>query len=253
MPSSAIGEFVIGESPIEGSGFLEKIVPSYPYIQYSDDDSIQAFVAAQNQYAQAYLDFINDLELPIYTRPQIYGLLLDWVAQGLYGLIRPLLPSGDIKALGPYNTFAFNVEKYNGYRPSGPTNYFATSDDVFKRIITWNFYKGDGTEFNVRWLKRRVQRFLTGPNGTDPGINETYQISVLFAGSDWTIRLLNGIRTVTGGAFYNRFAFNTMAFNHLKSTFQPLTPLALASMFQAAIDAGVLQLPFQYTFTVQVG
>lgn len=252
MAASDIGDFVIGESPIEGGGFLTAIVPSYPYIQYSDDDSIQAFVAAYNQFAQAYLDYINDLELPIYTRDQIYGALLDWVAEGLYGLIRPLLPATYIRAAGPYNTLQFNQGAFNSYRRSGPANYFATSDDVFKRIITWNFYKGDGTQFNVRWLKRRVQRFLSGDNGTDPPVNQTYQISVSFSGVDWTIRIVNGIRTVTGGAMFNRFRFNSMPYNQIESTFVQLAPVALGATLQAAINAGVLQLPFQFNFTVQI-
>ena len=43
----------------------------------------------------------------------------------------------------------------------------AVTDDVFKRILTWHFYKGDGKNFSVRWLKRRIWRFLQGANGTD--------------------------------------------------------------------------------------
>lgn len=238
--------------PDDGT-FLTEIIPSYPYIEYSDDDGIQAYIASWNEYAQAYLDYMNELQLPIYTRLQIFGLLLDWVAEGLYGFIRPVLPSGYVKSLGPYNTLQFNQMPYNGYRRSGPVDFFATSDDVFKRCMTWNFYKGDGYQFNVQWLKRRVQRFLFGANGTDPGVDQTYQISVTFSGNNWTIQILNGIRTITSGAMYNRFGYNAFVpYNSLQSTFQQLTPVAMAATLQAAINAGVLQLPFQYTFTVQV-
>lgn len=231
---------------------LQRIIPSYPYTQYADDDSIQAFIAAYNDFAQAYLDYFNNLQLPIYTRPEIYGLLLDWVAEGLYGFKRPLLPTAFIRSKGPYNTLQYNEVPYNYYLPDGPSEYFATSDDVFKRIITWNFFKGDGTQFNVRWLKRRVQRFLIGENGIDPPVDETYQISVLFSGTDWTIRILNGIRTVIGGAMYDRHGYNDVPYDSILSTFIQFAPIAMAPTFKAALDAGVLQLPFQFNFTVQI-
>ena len=108
---------------------LADIVPSYLYFQYSDDDSLQAFVSAYNQITQSYLDWFNSTPLAIYaptysvggfvqwqnaegqdvnwfslfgnvdffgqgktiTGVGISGALLDWIGQSLYGYARPLL------------------------------------------------------------------------------------------------------------------------------------------------------------------
>ena len=232
---------------------INTIIPAYLYLQYSDDSDLQAFIAAFNSQSQSYLDWFNSINLPIYTGDPISGTLLDWVAQGLYGLIRPVLPSGINQSTGTYNTYAYNTQTYNTYDLIGPSTYYATNDDVFKRVITWCFYKGDGFQFNIRWLKRRIERFLNGVNGTAPNIDETYQISVSFGvGNIVSIRISDGVSVETGGAIYNDYAFNTLAYNSITATFMPLTPLALAPILQAAIDAGVLPLPFQYTYVVTI-
>ncbi|TKI08335.1 hypothetical protein [Martelella alba] len=232
---------------------LTTIIPSYLYTQYNDDDDLQAFVMAFNQLAQDRLDWFSSLNLPIYTADNIAGLLLDWVAQGIYGLTRPVLSSGISISVGQYNTFAFNTEPFGYYKLSGPSDYYITNDDIFKRIITWNFYKGDGMRFNVQWLKRRIMRFLTGKNGTAPNIDDTHQISVTFGTSnDVTITLMNGIRTINGGTLYNSTAFNTLPFNDIESTFASEDALPNIAVFQAAVQSGVLNLPFQYSFTVNI-
>jgi hypothetical protein len=119
--------------------------------------------------------------------------------------------------------------------------------------MTWNFYKGDGRTFSVRWLKRRVMRFLTGANGTDPGVDNTYQISVTFGPSnDVTIRLVAGLREITAGAIYNRAGFNTQPFNGLRTVYTAYAPLLDGEIFKSAVDAGVLQMPFQFTWTVVI-
>jgi hypothetical protein len=233
---------------------LNDILPSYLYTQYNDDDDLQAFVGAQNDYARSYLNWFNTLNLPVYTSSTISGTLLDWVAAGLYGFPeRPSLPSGHINATGGYNTLPYNKLEFNKFRYISTGAYYATNDDVFKRIITWSFYKGDGMQFSIDWLKRRVIRFLIGVNGTCPPIDNTYQVSVQFGtGGVVNILILNGQRTVTGGAIYNRFGFNTVAYNGLKSRFMNYTPLALAPVLQAGIASGALPLPFQFTYNVSI-
>lgn len=232
--------------------FLDKIIPSYAYWQYNDDDNILALVEAYNQMAQEDIDWFLSLKLPIYTGLQ--GALLDWVAEGLYGMKRPVLPSGTSRAIGPYNTLPYNTFQYNGYRIIGPANVYATTDDVFKRIMTWNFYKGDGTVFNIRWLKRRIMRFLNGVNGTDPGIDQTYQISVTFGvGNQVNIRILTGLRTVNNGSIYNNNgSYNRQPYNNLNTTFVQYSAFELAPILQAAINSGALQLPFQFTYVVSI-
>lgn len=233
---------------------LTKTIPSYAYFQYQDDADILAFVQSFNSLSQDFVDWFVSIGLPIYTGPVIVGPLLDWVAEGLYGSPgRPALPSGQNQNSGTYNTLAYNTTPYNGYNVKGPQNFFATTDDIYKRILTWNFYKGDGNTFNIRWLKRRIMRFLTGLNGTDPGINQTYQVSVSFGvDNQVNIRLLTGIRTITGGALYNRNTYGRMTYGTLTSTFVSLAKFQLAPILKSAIDSGAVELPFQYTYVVNV-
>jgi hypothetical protein len=244
----------LGTFPPAGPTTLTAVIPSYLYQEYADDDDLQSFVAAYNGLAQGYVDWFASIGLPVYTGQSISGALLDWVAQGVYGMIRPALSSGRNRDLGPLNTYAYNTLPLNRRKLIGPTNVTATSDDVFKRIITWNFYKGDGNVFNVRWLKRRVMRFLTGANGSAPNVDQTYIISVTFgAGSVVSIRISVGTRSITGGALYNRFGFNRMAYNSLTTAFHPAAdPPPFAAIFKEAVDSGALILPFQYKFSVAI-
>lgn len=239
--------------PPNGPVTITKTIPSYLYWEYADDDNLQYFVRAYNQLTQGYVDWFTNVGLPVYTGDMIAGALLDLVGEGIYGIPRPVLPSGHIRLLGPYNTMTFNEGPFNDYELLGPTNYYATSDDTYKRIITWDFYKGDGKHFTVRWLKRRIMRFLAGVNGTAPNIDQTYQVSITFGTNNQiNINLLSSVRTVTGGALYNRMLFNEAPYNDMESTVIALTPLTGAATLKAAIDAGVLELPFQFTYVVHI-
>ncbi len=229
---------------------VQEIIPSYLYWEYNDDEDLQAFVDSYNSISQKYLNTFNQLNLPVYTGNLISGKLLDWVALGIYGQIRPSLPSGRTLAKGTYNTLEYNELEYNGYERSQITSFYETTDDIFKRILTWNLYKGDGRIFNVRWLKRRVMRFLTGANGIDPGINQTYQVSVTFGFPNIVnIRILSVIRTITGGT-YGSVLYNSNAYNYGSSVSQEFPSFEYAPILKSAIDSGVLQLPFQYTYNV---
>ncbi len=203
---------------------LTATIPSYLYQQYADDVDLQAFVASYNVLAQEYVDWFSTISLPVYTGPLIEGSLLDWVAEGLYGIRRPTL--------------------------SGTT---VVDDDVFKRVISWHFFKGDGQVFNIRWLKRRVMRFLEGTDGTDPGVNQTYQISVWFSGTNTVnINVLGGIAVVTGGLLFNAAQYNTKQYNQLDLNITQYVDTTLAQTLKEAIDAGVLELPFQFEWVVGV-
>lgn len=228
-------------------------IPSYLYVQYNDDDDLQAFVEAYNTLSQEMITWFATVSLPVYTGQMVNGALLDWVALGLYGQARPTLPAGVTQEIGPYNTLVFNSLGYNAVDSVQSQELYVTDDDVFRRIITWNFYKGDGRQFSVRWLKRRVMRFLVGDNGTDPGIDQTYPISVGFGSSGQVdIRILPGINTVTGGAVFNMHGFNDVTFNSLEASYVPFDPLEYARVFKAAVDAGALQMPFQFNWIVTV-
>lgn len=239
--------------PWQSPTTLTQTIPAYPYQEYSDDDNIQAFFAAFNTLAQEYVNWFATISLPVYTAPQISDALLDWVAEGLYGITRPTLPSGNTRNIGAPNTYAPNVLAPNQYEIIEPTQFYATNDDVFKRIITWHFYKGDGKVFDIRWLKRRIMRFLTGTNGTAPDIDETYQVSVTFGTDNQVdIDLSSGFATVTGGSIPNKCAPNTIYPNQINSTFTPGSTFPLAPIFQAAVNAGVLELPPNYVWVVTI-
>ncbi|MEX3914899.1 hypothetical protein AB4Y43_01445 [Paraburkholderia sp. BR10872] len=233
---------------------LNTLIPSYAYEEYNDDQDIQAFITAFNTLAQEYVNWFNQIGLPIYTGTLIVGALLDWVAQGLYGIVRPSLPgAGQTRIFGPLNTVAFNTLPLNGRQVKSSSTYYQTNDDIFKRVITWNFYKGDGQVFNIRWLKRRVLRFLLGTNGTDPGISQTNQISVTFGlNNQVNINIRQNNDSLQSGAMFNRFGFNRSTFNAYKVSTVGLTPLPSAQILASAIQSGALQLPFQFTYVVNV-
>jgi hypothetical protein len=210
---------------------LTTIVNSYLYQEYADDDDLQAFVAAYNNAAQTSLDWFNSVQLPIYTG--LTGGLLDWVAEGLYGFTRSALASPATPALGMLNTEVLNTVALNSFVPSS-TTYYTLDDDVFSRILTWNFYKGDGKRFCMRWLKRRIARFLYGVNGVDPnpfsdpaftvGVENTLAISAVVSGTVLTVSINQILLSLTA----------------------PISPGVL-TLFQIAFEGGALELPLQYT------
>lgn len=197
---------------------LQTFPPSYVYQDFYDDPNIQALVAAFNNYAQGYVNAMLALNLPIYTRlpsnpnsititsdgtydsasndsipynsdgtdsvggNSVVGLL-EWVLLGLYGIARPTLGAliSSVSTGDRYNTWRYNTRRYNQFSLTNTYSYSTANDDLYKRVATWNLYKGDGPQFTTRWLKRRVVRFLTGTDGIDPGVQETYGVSVTYA------------------------------------------------------------------------
>lgn len=214
---------------------LSATLPAYVYKQYADDDDIQAFFAAYNAATQTFVDWFNSVNLPFY--PTLTGDLLDWVAEGLYGLPRMSLAQSTSGALGPLNTEDLNTAVLNSFTAPAVT-YYTLTDDVFKRILTWNFYKGDGKRFNMMWLKRRIMRFLLGANGLDLNPNDPSFV----IGTENTQAI--GVQ-VSGGVL-------TVAINqpYISSLVQ-LAP-GIIDLFTAAFTGGVLDLPLQYTYAVDV-
>jgi len=202
------------------TGTLTQAIPAYLYTQYNDDADLQALVDADNTLVQQYVDAFNQINLPVYTSDTISGSLLDWVGQGIYDIARPALPVGHDSTIGPLNTWALNTIPFNQQKVISGTTFYVVNDDIYKRCMTWALYKGDGKQFSINWLKRRCLRFLTGTNGTSPWIGETYDIGVSFSGTSVTI-------TVHNSSSYDQ-----------------------AAVFQAAIESGALETPFQFSFTV---
>ena len=169
---------------------LQQVIPSYLYKEYSDDDDLQAFVDSQNALAQGYLDWFNQTPLGLYTAPNINGGLLDWVGQGVYGISRPVLSSVTSQTIAGLNSAAYDTVELDGFRYTSSGTASPASDDIYKRVLTWNLYRGDGQFFTIGWLKNRVNRFLYGVNGTDyPVLNEPPSITV--SGNTFTISVFN--------------------------------------------------------------
>ena len=201
---------------------LSDLMRAYAYAQYADDDYIPAFIECYNVIAQEILTFMAEFGLPIYTMDNKSDALLDWIAEGVYGLKRPTLPMGITITTGPYNTNAYNTIAFNAEKTQGAKDYYTTTDDIFKRLMTWNLYKGDGADFNISWLKRRIMRFLNGANGVDVEIDNTYPVSIAYTGdSELTITITQSDTTTAG-------------------------------LLRAAILAGAAQVPFMYSYIINV-
>ena len=188
---------------------LQDSIPSYLYFQYSDDDDLQAMVAAYNMLAGQYVQWFNSSPLGVYVSPAISGMLLDWIATGVYGIPRPSIVTspGSVTLDGDvYNEKAYDSAPYNGFASSTvtPTSQLA-NDDIYKRTLTWILYRGDGVQMTVQWMKRRVARFLFGANGTDISQEDVQRVSVNdVPGQRLTLVPTGGIN----GAPANRLAVN---------------------------------------------
>lgn len=208
---------------------------SYLYQEYSDDDDLQAFVEAYNAAAQTYLDDFNALSLPYY--PGLTGDLLDWVMKGLYDLPRTQLASQASPATGELNTVEINELALNDGAPSSQ-QFYTLTDDVFKRILTWNFFKGDTRHFSMRWLKRRIIRFLVGTNGLDPnpadpaftiGTETTSAVGVVIASGNLTVTIDQSALSLQAG----------------------VDP-GILTLFKLAFEGRNLEIPLGYTPVVSI-
>lgn len=231
------------------TSFVQRNLDSYAYIQYADDPNIVALFSAFNVLAQQFLDDINGYQLPIFLNQS--GALLDWAATSIYGIQRQNMSSGGPRPIGPLNSAALNSETLNGFSEVNSSTTYLATDQIYQRILQWNTFKGDGFQFTPRWLKRRVQRFLTGVITPD----QTYQVSVHFlTATNVVITINSSVRFLTGGAFFNATDFNEdeMSFNQSNTEAFVYTSTALAAALKAAIISGLLVLPFQYEFTVNI-
>jgi hypothetical protein len=202
---------------------IQSIIPQYLYQQYSDDDNLQAFVAAFNATAQSYLTWFNQTPLAIYTNPSVYGPLLDYLATAIYGYGRPSLVTP--AAYGPwYGGYGYSVM---GEQPTAMIERTKSAgaaalvnDDYYKRALTWHLYKGDGMQMSVSWMKKRIARFLYGADGVDISMSLLQNIGITFP-STGTL-----MATIPAGASSN--------------------------IFQTLISGGYLAVPFQIKFEVTV-
>jgi hypothetical protein len=212
---------------------LTKIIPASAYEQYADDDDVQAFFQALNDGGQTYLDWFNNVGLAYY--PGLTGDLLDWVAEGLYGIQRPALEQQGLPAIGTLNTQELNSAPLNTFTPPTASTGYALSNDMFQRILTWNLYKGDGKNFNMRWLKRRVMRFLVGANGIDPDPSQPGFV----VGAENTMAIGAQVASGTLTVTIHRSVLATVA---------PAVTAQTITLFSLIFPAGILDLPARYQY-----
>ncbi|HAU3138639.1 TPA: hypothetical protein JDD40_004851 [Salmonella enterica subsp. diarizonae] len=231
---------------------LEDIIRSYLYTQYNDDDNIRAFVTAYNTMAKNIYDWMRSANLPLFVGGYNAGDQLRWIARGIYGVKPPVLASDRQLVIGEFNTFTFNTVPFNTRKVINQSEQVVVSDDLFKRIMTWNFYKGDGFYFTTPWLKRRIMRFLTGVNGVDVVNDQHWSISVLFSGSGASVSIIKGFRKLTDSSVYNAQTFNSRAYNQKTSVLIKSNEYEYASLFKQAFDSGLLHMPFYQQVSVTI-
>lgn len=156
----------------------QTILPAFVYSEYADDENVQGIFGAYNGLAQGYLDWFNNTPLAVYTNPNINGPLLDWIAQGIYGISRPIFSSLSTKYIAGLNSLPLNSRPLNGnlYLQSGTATI--ADDDYYKRTLTWWLYAGDGRLFNTPILRRKIARFLYGASGADVSMDENLKIQI---------------------------------------------------------------------------
>ena len=219
-----------------GTQPLQKVIPSYLYKEYEDDPSLQAFVDSFNALSQGYLDWFNQTPLGLYTSPFITGSLLDWIGQGVYGIRRPVLASQtSVRFAGynanPYNTIAYNAQYYSASQTASVAN-----DDIYKRVLTWHTYRGDGMQFSMQWLKNRISRFINGVNGSDyPVLNDPPMITV--TGTVFAVTALDSVGFDALQLCYENGA--------LQFPFEYQLQFNIVKFFN---DGGVLTMPFAFTY-----
>lgn len=224
---------------------LATVMPSYLYYEYSNDDDLQAFVASYNEIAQGYIDWFNSTPLAVYTLSSISGQLLDWIANGIYGISRPYLSTVTQSTYGATDSVATNKLATNKRKivRSGTTSI--VNDDIYKRILTWHTYRGDGYQMSLPWLRKRVARFIYGVNGADIPVGDIYNISVQTP-------------PYTPAGALNTVAMNTLAMNgfytrnyEVKHAIQITVPNnSIGQAFQILLQENYLAVPFQIKFSV---
>lgn len=232
---------------------LPEIIKAYLYHQYNDDDNIRAFFTVYNTLANEIYQWMVNANLPIFIGTYNSGDQLKWIAKGIYGQNPPILVSSKTTTTGPYGTAVFGgLIPFGEIKKITSSQQIVASDDLFKRIMTWNYYKGDGFHFTIPWLKRRVMRFLLGENGVDVANDEHWNVSVLFSSSGTAITIFKGYRIITGSAKYGAIPFGAMAFGQINTALIQSARFDYAQIFKETFDSGLLNMPFYSPVSVTI-
>ena len=225
---------------------LPNVIPAYVYDQYSDDENVQGFFEVLNAMAQGYLDWFNQTPLALYTNPNINGPLLDWVGNSLYNIPRPVISDVQQVVKGALATVPLTALPIAGFQISESGTSAIATDDVYKRVLTWFIYRGDGMQMSVEWLRRRIARFIYGINGTDltdVGLISTVSLSQVNSQSGGVMG--NGVM----GLMVMGLAFSKVLHKGIAN----LPSYPMSSVLQELVNTGVIPLPFQVTVTFNTG
>jgi len=230
---------------------LSDITPSYLYAQYQDDETLQAFIDSYNSMTQGYLDWFNNTPLAIYTFPTVTGSLLDWTGRNLYHVTRPAISTYSASYFGALITVPTitRATSTSVYTSSGSSTL--VSDDVYKRVITWFQYKGDGMQSSLTWLRRRVARFLYGTNGADCDASDYLLVNIDYSYTGPTV-----YHGATNTQPTNVYGTNVLTETNSAST-NPVTIInlpstAIGNALYNLFSQGVFPVPFQANIQVQV-
>jgi hypothetical protein len=222
---------------------IQAVIPSYLYAQYNDDENLQAFVSTFNAMAQGYLQFAIQNNPGVYTNANISGPFLDFVGSQLYGIQRPSTGTLAITKRGAWGSVPYLSLPYGYMKVVESGSASLVSDDIYKRVLTWFLYLGDGKQMSVPWLKRRIARFLFGADGGDVNVDTYFQVSVYQP----SLPPIGGYGTAAYASMaYANENIETTKANHNYVVVIPSS--VTAGIFQELVASGVLPLPFQIRF-----
>lgn len=225
---------------------VDKILPAYPFIQYRDDENIVAFFDAYNELAQEYLTVFNKLNLGFWPSEIINAEFLDWIALGIYGVKRERIieidypppqkieedpiQADEFKTAGVYDSIEYNVIAYNEFKEKATLTTEYMSDDFFRRILLWNFFKDDRFQFSIPWLKNRIARFFKAKRSDPFNTEDCYNLSY------YSVQVNKGTFTIT----IDKQAYTDSEGEHED----------LFKFFKLCAETRIINIPFQYTYIV---
>ncbi|CAI3954530.1 unnamed protein product [Commensalibacter communis] len=161
---------------------------AYLYWQWEGDEYIKAFFDSYNKLANQQVDDFNSLNLPNYFTKT--GLWLDYVAKNIYGMDRKQVLYANNLIRSGLNTVDPNDIDPNAAKVIKISKAHTMTDEEFKKIIQWNFYKADGFIFTIPYLKRRIIRFLNICPNNEIDIND---VSITSKDRIFYIKVLNNL------------------------------------------------------------
>ncbi len=196
---------------------------------------------------QGYHDWYQNTPLGIWTNPNISGPLLDWIANGIYGVSRPFVGTAStVQKSSAINRLPINTAAINSNKIVRSGTSTIVTDAVYKRLLNYLMYLGDGKQLTIPWAKRRMARFIYGVNGTDVPIEMMQQISIV----PKTFSVLAGYNS----APYNSQPYNTARFVNNPSLFLNilLPNVAMSQIFIQLLQNGSAPAPIQINYTIGI-